>query len=96
MDGFGLNFGCPLRLKRAIELLESLSSHEQRESREGLKSATKHLPTVEELLWLDVGEILRRASASCKKLPSRTIGELRLMTLHSVSNASSGRATGHD
>jgi len=54
MDGFGLDFGCPLRLKRAIELLESLSPHEQRECREGLKSATKHLPTVEELLWLDV------------------------------------------
>ena len=54
MDGFGLNFGCPLRLKRAIEVLEQLPSEEQRGSRDGLASSTRHLSTVEELLWFDV------------------------------------------
>lgn len=54
MDGFGLNFGCPLRLKRAIEVLEQLPREEQRGSRDGLASSTKHLSTVEELLWFDM------------------------------------------
>lgn len=54
MDGFGLNFGCPLRLKRALELLESLPISEQKSCREGLASPTKHFPMVEELLWLEV------------------------------------------
>ncbi len=54
MDGFGLNFGCPLRLARAIEVLEQLSPEEQRNSRHALASSTKHLPSIEELLWFDV------------------------------------------
>jgi hypothetical protein len=53
-DGFGLNIGCPLRLARAFQLLASLDVDDQVECREGLASATKHLATVEELLWLDV------------------------------------------
>jgi hypothetical protein len=54
MDGFGLNMGCPLRLMRAIEVLERLPPEEQKGSRDGLASPTKHLSTVEELLWVDV------------------------------------------
>lgn len=53
MDGFGLNFGCPLRLARALELLEQLPVDQQSDCRRGLGSATQHLATVEELLWLD-------------------------------------------
>jgi hypothetical protein len=53
MDGFGLNLGCPLRLQRAIEVLERLPAEEQRGSRDGLASSTKHLSTIEELLWVD-------------------------------------------
>jgi hypothetical protein len=53
MDGFGLNFGCPLRLARAIEILEQLPAEAQRDCRHGLASSTKHLSTIEELLWFD-------------------------------------------
>ena len=53
MDGFGLNFGCPLRFARALELLEQLPSGQQSDCRRGLASSTQHLATVEELLWLD-------------------------------------------
>lgn len=53
-DGHLLNFGCPLRLTRALEILSTLAPEDQKEAQEGLRSPTKHLPTVEELLWLDV------------------------------------------
>ncbi len=53
MDGFGLNFGCPLRLARALELLEQLPPEQQTDCRRGLASSTQHLATVEELIWLD-------------------------------------------
>lgn len=54
MDGFGLNFGCPLRLARAIEILELLPTKEQHDSRHALASTSKHLSAVEELLWFDL------------------------------------------
>jgi hypothetical protein len=53
MDGFGLNLGCPLRLARAIEILEQFPAREQTDCRRGLASPTQHLATVEELLWID-------------------------------------------
>jgi hypothetical protein len=52
-DGFGLNLGCPLRLSRAIEILEGFPEAEQTDCRRGLASSTQHLATVEELLWID-------------------------------------------
>src|SRR4030095_2227789 len=54
MDGFGLNFGCPLRLKLALEILGQLSPDDQSSCRNHLASANTHLSTVEELLWLDL------------------------------------------
>ena len=51
-DGIGLNLGCPVRLLRALDVLNRLAPEEQFEIRNGLKAATKHLATVEELLWL--------------------------------------------
>lgn len=53
-DGFGLNLGCPLRLKRALEILDSLAESEKKEATQNLANTTKHLATVEELLWLDI------------------------------------------
>ncbi len=50
-DGIGLNFGCPLRLERAIAVLLNLESADQVEIRRDLAVSTKHLDTVEELLW---------------------------------------------
>lgn len=52
-DGIGLNLGCPVRLLRALDALARLPSSDQKEVKEGLASSTKHLATVEELLWLD-------------------------------------------
>jgi hypothetical protein len=52
-DGFGLNLGCVLRLKRALEVFDSLPDAVRLECAQGLAEPTKHLPTVEELLWLD-------------------------------------------
>ena len=49
-DGLGLNFGCPLKLKRAIETLIGLAEDDQKDCRVGLAVPTKHLATVEELL----------------------------------------------
>ena len=57
-DGIGLNFGCPLRLRRAVEFLLSLDNADQNECRDGLATATKHLATVEELVS---GSIWNRA-----------------------------------
>jgi hypothetical protein len=69
-DGIGLNFGCPLRLKRAIEFLLTLNQTDQTECRKGLATATKHLATVEELIsgsiWNEPSKI-SRPSASDKK-----------------------------
>lgn len=50
-DGVGLNLGCPVRLLRALDALARLPSADHHEIEEGLASATKHLATVEELLW---------------------------------------------
>ncbi len=53
-DGIGLNFGCPLRLEQAIGVLLHLTKDDQSESRIGLATATKHLSTVEELIWAGI------------------------------------------
>jgi hypothetical protein len=54
VDGVGLNFGSHLRLKRALETLLALPAEAQKEPRDGLAVATKHLATVEELLWAGI------------------------------------------
>lgn len=54
VDGVGLNFGSHLRLKRALEVLLDLPAEHQKESRDGLAAATKHLATVEELIWAGI------------------------------------------
>ncbi len=54
IDGVGLNFGDPLRLRRALTALLALPPADQREARLGLGLATKHLSTVEELVWAGV------------------------------------------
>jgi hypothetical protein len=51
-DGIGLNLGCPVRLLRALDALAQLSSVDQQPPRAGLRTASEHLSTVEELLWL--------------------------------------------
>jgi len=69
VDGAGLNFGCPIRLEMALYILFSLSASDQQEPRVGLKAATKHLATVEELLWAGAWKsplsIGRRTSQEC-------------------------------
>lgn len=50
-DGIGLNLGCPVRLLRAFDVLAQLPAEDQNEAKDGLASSTKHLATVEELLW---------------------------------------------
>ena len=95
MDGFGLNFGCPLRLARAIEILEQLPAPERHDSRHALASSTKHLSTVEELLWFDVWrnaavrERVREGSAKTFDW-SIAFENLRLRV-----NVNSGQVTGH-
>ena len=54
VDGVGLNFGSHLRLERAIEVLLELAPEDQKEPRDGLAVATKHLATVEELIWAGI------------------------------------------
>src|SRR5438445_3888368 len=54
VDGIGLNFGSHLRLKRAVEVLLELPTEHQKEARDGLAAATKHLATVEELIWAGI------------------------------------------
>jgi hypothetical protein len=54
VDGIGLNFGSHLRLKRALEVLLKLPTENQKEARDGLAVATKHLATVEELIWAGI------------------------------------------
>jgi hypothetical protein len=70
VDGIGLNFGSHLRLKRALEVLLGLSLEDQKEPRDGLAAATKHLATVEELIWAGIWtapfEITRPPSAEKK------------------------------
>lgn len=63
-DGLGLNFGCPLRLKRAIEILFNLPEEDQVECRTNLAQSSKHLSTIEEILWLDVWRRPSRISRS--------------------------------
>lgn len=52
-DGIGLNLGCPVRLLRALDAFERLSPSDQIEVQAGLANSSKHLATVEEILWLD-------------------------------------------
>src|SRR5438132_6995731 len=54
VDGIGLNFGSHLRLERALEVLLGLSTEDQKEPRDGLAAGTKHLATVEELVWAGI------------------------------------------
>lgn len=54
VDGGGLNFGNPLRLKRALAALLRLLTAAQEEARRNLAVASKHLSTVEELVWAGV------------------------------------------
>lgn len=63
-DGIGLNFGCPLKLKRAIEILFSLPEEDQVECKRNLALSNKHLSAVEELLWLDLWQRSCRLSRS--------------------------------
>lgn len=51
-DGIGLNFGCPVRLLRALDALVQLQPDDQAGPRDGLRNPRQHLSTVEELLWL--------------------------------------------
>lgn len=52
-DGLGLNFGCPVRLLRALDVLARLPLQDQQQPRVGLRNAPEHLSAVEELLWLN-------------------------------------------
>jgi hypothetical protein len=70
-DGAGLNFGCPIKLKRAIELLFRLKTSDQEECIRNLASPQQHLSTVEELLWLDVWDRAIQITRS-EGTPSRT------------------------
>jgi len=51
-DGIGLNLGCPVRLLRALDALVQLPPEDQLSPRTGLRTASDHLSTIEELLWL--------------------------------------------
>ena len=51
-DGIGLNFGCPLRLLRALDALVQLPPGDQLTPLACLRDPSQHLATVEELLWL--------------------------------------------
>ena len=62
-DGLGLNFGCPLKLKRAIEILFGLPAEDQVECKRNLALSSQHLSTVEEILWLDLWQ---RPSRVCR------------------------------
>lgn len=53
-DGVGLNLGCPIRLARALEILQRLDEVDRAECLESLRAVNKHFATVEELLWLTV------------------------------------------
>lgn len=53
-DGFGLNLGCPLRLKKSIELLLRLPQPTASDCWRDLSLPAKHLDTVEEVLWADI------------------------------------------
>lgn len=52
-DGIGMNFGCPVRLARALDALNGLKPEDQEEVKKELKAPNKHLAIVEELLWLN-------------------------------------------
>ncbi|MEI8285433.1 MAG: hypothetical protein WCG52_10645 [bacterium] len=52
-DGVGLNMGCPIRLARALAVLEQHEPHFDFECSRNISIPHKHLPTVEELLWAD-------------------------------------------
>lgn len=51
-DGIGLNFGCPIRLHRALNVLFSLNLEDRHEPLLLLRAARTHFAAVEELLWL--------------------------------------------
>ncbi len=53
-DGFSLNLGCPLRLRRAVKRLATLPDPIKSEIERDLALPRKHLSIVEELLWLDM------------------------------------------
>jgi hypothetical protein len=53
-DGSGLNFGCPLRLYRALQTIEKLGHESLPEILRLLGQPTTHLPAVEEVLWADL------------------------------------------
>lgn len=57
-DGIGLNFGCPVRLLRALDALSQLQPVDQVDPKNGLRNPRQHLSTVEELLWLTVWKSL--------------------------------------
>lgn len=51
-DGIGLNLGCPVRLALALEALDYVTENERAEIKQNIATPHKHLPAVEELLWL--------------------------------------------
>src|SRR3989442_7759425 len=51
-DGIGLNMGCPIRLSRALHVLFSLKSEDQKEPLTQVRARKNHFAYVEELLWL--------------------------------------------
>ena len=50
-DGIGINMGCPLRLAKALSILERVEPDFAGECSCNLSTPHKHLSTVEELLW---------------------------------------------
>jgi hypothetical protein len=52
VDGLGLNFGCPVRLLRALDALSQLEAADQVSPRNDLKNVPQHFCAVEELLWI--------------------------------------------
>ena len=64
MDGFGLNFRCPLRLKRAIEVLEQLPSEDNTFSR-GIISNISNKVTIDSY-WFYVKLLFGSCSATQK------------------------------
>ena len=70
-DGFGQNFGCPLRLKRAIEILTRMQPDDKAECLSKLSEPMPHLAAVEEILWLDAWKAPSNISRS-EGTPGRT------------------------
>jgi hypothetical protein len=53
-DGALLNFGCPVRLLRALDVVARLRPIEQVEAKASLLNPTQHFAAIEELLWTTV------------------------------------------